>query len=200
MSHNSYNLAPRSTRAFTLIEILVTIAIILVLIAILVAVGSNVRRNAQISATRAELQGLAGLIEQFEKDNNQPAPVTIYNNDDASTTPKQLLPTTPANQPNFVDVLYLYPKTKDALVHLAGDKLKTIPGTNSMYILDSFGRPINFIPQNFVYAKIPGGSDFTPTPADRDYLRSSGPDQTTIWAKSKSAANSDDVLSYEAAH
>jgi prepilin-type N-terminal cleavage/methylation domain-containing protein len=199
MIHNSNNLHSRPTRAFTLIEILVTVAIILILIAILVAVGSNVRRTAQISATRAELQGLAGLIEQFEKDNHQTPPTTIYLNTDANTGINQKGPTV-GTQPNFVDVLFLYPGTKNALVQLAGDKLKQIPGSTppSYYIADSFGKPISFIHQGDTISTYVSPSDWPA--ADRDLLRSSGPDQTTDWTTSNSKSNLDDVLSNEAAH
>ncbi|HUO06993.1 MAG TPA: prepilin-type N-terminal cleavage/methylation domain-containing protein [Phycisphaerae bacterium] len=198
MRQKSNSFAPKPTRAFTLIEIMVTIAIILILAVILLAVGGNVRRNAQISATRTELQGLAGLVERFQQDNPaSPIQTTLYNNDASSYS--QAYPKAPATT-NYVDALYADPNTRDPLMRICGDnlKLRGSPSQTSM-ILDHFGRPISFIRQNEVISADVGSGSWS-TPADRDYLRSSGPDQTTDWTNPTSAQNSDDVLSYEAAH
>ncbi len=191
------NFSTRHRSGFTLIEILVTVTIILILIVILVAVGSNVKRNAQISATRQELQALAGLVEKFQNENHTQMPPTIYNNTDSNASVTELLPT--PGTVNFVDMLFVYPGTKDALVGLAGDKLKINPSPGVSYILDSFGRPISFIPQGTTISGTAIGGNWT-TAADRDQLRSSGPDQTTNWTVVTAAQNSDDILSFEAAH
>ena len=185
---------PRPT-GFTLIEVMVTIGIIVVLAAVLLAVGSSVRTKSQISQTYTQLKALEGLVQQFEKDNQQFLPLTTYD----LAAGSQLAP--PAAQMNYIDALYAYPATKDQLVHTFGDKIQgTSPG---MKVLDSFGQPISFIPQG-----IPNGTIIIPVPSGslasnwtataREYLRSGGPDKMIDWSREASTSNADDILSIEA--
>ncbi len=193
-------------RAFTLIEILVTIGIILILATLLLAVGSSVHKNSQISATRTELKALEGLADQFERETNQALPPTMYQyvagtiKTDPGSPPNQPLP---SPQFTFVDILYRYPTIKEQLIKMAGDKLKQDP-TGHWAILDYFGNPISYLPQNCSSANFP-----YPVPAvngwsaiTKSYFRSSGPDGQTKWGpgavNETDAHNNDDILSYEA--
>jgi type II secretory pathway pseudopilin PulG len=178
--------------AFTLIEVMVTIGIIVVLAAVLLAVGMNVKTKSQISQTYAQLKTLEGLIDQFEKDNQQSLlpMMTTYNLSTPDSPPNhdQLNPTSSA--PNIIDALYAYPATRDPLVHAFGDKLQ-IGAPGGSRVLDSWGRPICFIPLGGV--AFSGG-----TAASRQYVRSAGPNKIIDWSSELATSNADDILSSEA--
>lgn len=186
-------LHPRPTRArgFTLIEIMVTIGIILVLATILLSVGSSVRKNSQITTTRAQLKALEGICEQFERENSSALPLTYYDNTGQGS--KQISKDAGSSAPNFVEILYRYPGTKDQLVNLVGDKLILNPaGNGTSAILDGFGYPIAFIPANTAAGSI--------TAKTTEILRSSGPNGYTDWTSESSPYNADDILSTDAIH
>jgi prepilin-type N-terminal cleavage/methylation domain-containing protein len=189
MTRTSKNFSTASPRGFTLIEIMVTVGIILILATILLAVGTNVRRKAEESNTRAEVKALEGIVEQFQRETNTTLPVTLYDTDGHGA----IVPHTGSPAVNYIDLLFRYPATKDQLANLAGEKLKIAPGTPSKSaILDSFGNPISFIPQGVTPGSWTNASTQT-------YLRSSGADGITDWTTQSNAQNSDDILSYEAA-
>ena len=58
---------PRS-RGFTLTEILVVIGIVVLLISILIPVVSKARRAAQVATVNAQINDLAGIIQQYAQD------------------------------------------------------------------------------------------------------------------------------------
>lgn len=59
----------RSTRGFTLIEVMITVAIVAILAAIAVPSYSNYIRRARLSETLAVLSGMRVKMEQFFQDN-----------------------------------------------------------------------------------------------------------------------------------
>jgi prepilin-type N-terminal cleavage/methylation domain-containing protein len=197
MLHTTSHPLRTRARGFTLIEIMVTVGIILVLATLLLTVGSSVRRNSQITTTRAQLKALEGIAEQFERESNQSlgglgaAPKsTFYDNVGQGPGGAD----SNSAIPNFVEILYRYPATKDQLVNLVGDKLHitTTPGTS--YILDGFGYPIHFVPV--------GGNPYSSggTAATAEYFRSSGPDGSSDWTNPSAVQNADDILSTDAMH
>jgi prepilin-type N-terminal cleavage/methylation domain-containing protein len=196
MLHTTSHPLRTGSRGFTLIEMMVTVGIILVLATLLLTVGSSVRRNSQITTTRAELKALEGIAEQFERETSQPLGVvagvtkcTFYDNAGQGPGAKD----TNSAAPNFVEILYRYPATKDQLVNLVGDKLHIDPTLGKSYILDGFGYPIHFVPV--------GGNPFSSgTAATAEYFRSSGPDGTTDWTNAAAVQNADDILSTDAMH
>ncbi len=200
----------RRVVAFTLIEILVTVTIIVLLSTILLAVGSSVHKNSQISATRAELKALEGLAEQFQREMNQPLPPTMYDtNGMGAVSPNAGSPpnlASPAPQWTFADILYRYPPVKEQLIKMAGNKLKA-DANGHWAVLDYFGNPISFLPQNCSSTNVPISFPYSVpavnnwNPITKDYFRSSGSDGVTVWGNGNEndLHNNDDIFSYEAA-
>ncbi len=71
------NLA-RTSKAFTLIELLIVIAIIGILMTIIFASFSQAQKNARDGQRKADLQAVAGVLQRFYSDNS------VYPSDDGS--------------------------------------------------------------------------------------------------------------------
>lgn len=59
------NLRAQAQRGFTLIELLVVMAIIAILVALIVTIVQNVRENAMIAATNAEIQVIVSALDSY---------------------------------------------------------------------------------------------------------------------------------------
>ncbi len=81
------NTRSRTTRGFTIIELLVVIVIILVLIGIALPVFVQVRRGASTTAAESQLQSLATGIEQFKSDHGFIPPLILDDPDVEPTDP-----------------------------------------------------------------------------------------------------------------
>ncbi|MGB7159951.1 MAG: prepilin-type N-terminal cleavage/methylation domain-containing protein [Tepidisphaeraceae bacterium] len=77
----------RSPRGFTLVEILVVIGIIVLLLSILIPVVGRVQRSARVASAQAQLNALAGAIQNYERDYSAlPGPLP-YGDIRANTAP-----------------------------------------------------------------------------------------------------------------
>jgi prepilin-type N-terminal cleavage/methylation domain-containing protein len=74
----------RSSRGFTLVELLIVLGIILVLAGILIPVVGKMQLNAKAAATGAQIQAISGAIEQYHSQ-FRAYPGPISNNDIAAT-------------------------------------------------------------------------------------------------------------------
>jgi len=75
----------RSTRGFTLIEILIVVVILGILAAIVIPQFSSASQEASISSVRSQLQTLRSQVELYRVQNNEyPAVGTISSDDDAN--------------------------------------------------------------------------------------------------------------------
>jgi prepilin-type N-terminal cleavage/methylation domain-containing protein len=81
-----------SRRAFTLVEIMVVVAIIVILVGILVAVGTRVKQNAQINATKGTLETLRGCMSDYLKNNPEPPGIVVFPSTVAVAQPAVFLP------------------------------------------------------------------------------------------------------------
>ncbi len=161
--------APRrpARRAFTLIEIMVTVGIIVVLIGILVAVGTQVKHTAQNNATKATLEILRGSMSDYLKSNAEPntlPPSTLL-------SPTVWLPALKSD-PNIAN------------------NLKAIQGytTSSTTVQDGFGFTIMYVPA------VKGTNGLITTPG---YFVSPGPDGAmgTFGANPSDPLTGDNILS-----
>ena len=140
--------SPRPIRrrsGFTLIELMIVAAIIVVLAGITVAVGIGAKDRAGIRATRATLKALDGIMKEYI----------------AAGNPEPKATASPNNQTEWVQMLRASPETASKLSNLT-----TKSTNNSLTFIDSFGKPIVYVPSTF-----DNGTVATP-----GYFKSGGPD------------------------
>ena len=79
---------PRTTRGFTLVELLVVVLIITILIALLIPGVSAVRNSARSASTRALMQSVNAAVTNYRADNDQNLP-GVFRQDQLATPDSQ---------------------------------------------------------------------------------------------------------------
>jgi prepilin-type N-terminal cleavage/methylation domain-containing protein len=174
----------RTRRAFTLIEMLTTVAVLVIVLGLMVSLARDVRTRSADRLTKDLLGRLDRLVEQYRLHLKTPLPqpVSAYpavhpllDSDDPDEL--QLLKNAASNNAELV-------RTLRNQMDLAGGAFSdlSVANYNEVNVLDAWGRPIVFMPHQHPLIGMAGG--------DRSFFFSAGPDRRYL-------TRQDNLYSYE---
>jgi type II secretory pathway pseudopilin PulG len=173
----------RAARAFTLVELFVTVAVLIILLGLMVDLANRVRRNSADKLTRQVLQQLTALMDNYlDHNEGQLPPVAPIVS--GSAVPDESVLQTDARRNNADFLRYLRAQSNFAAPGDRGSVFAGLPLSlyDDVTLRDPWGSPIVFMPrQNPQIGMAPG---------DRFFFFSAGPDR-------KFLTRDDNLYSYE---
>ncbi len=140
---NSNPIAPRSHRAFTIVEILVVLAVILVLISLVLGVSAAILRRSEVQQAENTLRILGAAIDEFEQARGRPM---TYGPRNTPANARYDIPELNVNYAHVIlfvlDRLATHGPSREMLAKLDGDFFRTassnIPVTPGGYPVTEF--------------------------------------------------------------
>jgi type II secretory pathway pseudopilin PulG len=183
VDHSSFIIHRSARRAYTLVELFLTLAVLMIVLGLMMNLANRVRHESADKLTRQVLAQLTTLMDQYQKSNNQlPAiPPVIAPGEPANEAGLQLRAR--QNNADFVRVLNLPAVAKSG--QFGDDSLAESFGTTDKtagLLQDPWGSPIVFMPQQ--------NPAIGMAPLDAFFFVSAGPDRQFL-------THDDNVYSYE---
>lgn len=181
MSFTSFGLQPSSFSlpAFTLIEMLATVAVLVILLGIIVDLARHVRSRSAGEVTRRMLAELDEALSRYQLKNSDQVPAITPLLEDAKDWPQPpaLLVRAKTNSEEFVKIFR-------ATGELSERQLTGLPITiyDSAILNDAWGTPVVLVRE--------GRSEIGMAPGNRAFFFSAGPDR-------KYRTREDNLYSYE---
>ncbi len=174
----------RRCRAYTLVELFLTIAVLMIVLGLMVKLANRVRRESADRATRQLLQRLGTLMDTYiAAHGGEPPELTAFLNTSAPVVESDLLQVAERNNVEFLNTLGLIqPKSyKDITPDDLRNNLRRL-GDGRVVLEDPWGRPIVFMARQ--------NPAIGMAPADHPFFFSAGPDQAFL-------TREDNLYSYE---
>jgi type II secretory pathway pseudopilin PulG len=174
---------PRRRRAYTLVELFLTLAVVMIILGLMMNMSKRVRSESADKATRKILSQLVVLLNQYQTTYGQLPPIRPFISDGQRPTEESLQSTALANNADLVrylDLTTLAKKNRSADDPLFSSLRQIDP--NHCLLEDPWGSPIVFMRrQNPAIGMAPG---------DAFFLLSAGPDKLYL-------TREDNLYSYE---
>lgn len=168
----------RKSSAYTLIEMLTTVAVLIIVLGLMVSLARHVRSRASNDLTREILLKLDVLMQQYKVRNASHLPkVRPVIPDEGSFDEASIRRAAPGNNADFLQAL----RRQE---NLAAEAFNDVPETvyNEASLYDAWGSPIVFMPQ--------GQREIGTAPQDNFFFFSAGPDRRYL-------TREDNLYSYE---
>jgi type II secretory pathway pseudopilin PulG len=178
----------RRRRAFTLIEMLTTVAVRVIVLGLMVSLARDVRARSAERLTKDLLRRLDTLLEQYRARNLKGVPESDWK---LYPVTKSLFADNPAPndetrlRANALENNRLLVRTLRSQADLSGGAFSdlSIANYNEVNVLDAWGSPVVYMPHQHPQVGMAGG--------DRYFFFSAGPDR-------KYLTRQDNLYSYEA--